>query len=88
MQQNRAGIGDGFVEDDVLVVQHLAELGHEVMRIDRAWRSLVGGKLGGLRLAIFADLRQPAKAFGDRALKTRRRLRLQFGQQLIEDAAR
>ena len=47
LQQHRARIGDTFVEDDGVVVEHLAELRRQIVRVDRAGLALVGGELGG-----------------------------------------
>ena len=55
LQQHRAGVADAFVEDDVVGVEHLAELGQQIVRVDRAGLALVGGELGGARDALVAS---------------------------------
>ena len=76
-----------LVEDDVLVVEQLAELRHQVMRIDRAGLALVRRELGGLGEALFARGRQMTEPCRRGRPKARRCLGLQLRQQLLEDAA-
>jgi hypothetical protein len=87
LHQHRRRVGHGLVEDDVLVVEHLAELGHEIMRVDCAGLAVVGGELCRLGEPL---LTQRDEAFAPCCSGGReggRRLRLQRRQQLMEDAA-